>query len=56
MRYRVTHAIRMLHPARAGCKRSTPRAPGEEGDNTLREIAEGDASERLRQIKALVCD
>jgi hypothetical protein len=30
--------------------------PGEEGDKTLRELAEGDASERLRQIKALVCD
>jgi hypothetical protein len=29
---------------------------GEEGDKTLRELAEGDASERLRQIKALVCD
>jgi hypothetical protein len=30
--------------------------PGEEGDKTLRELAEGDASERLRRIKALVCD
>ena len=30
--------------------------PGEEGDRTLRELAEGDASERLRQIKAMVCD
>jgi hypothetical protein len=30
--------------------------PGEEGDKVLRELAEGDASERLRQIKVLVCD
>jgi hypothetical protein len=30
--------------------------PGVEGDKTLRELAEGDASERLRQIRALVCD
>ena len=30
--------------------------PGDEGDRTLRDLAEGDASERLRQIKALVCD
>ncbi|MEA2442087.1 MAG: hypothetical protein QOH76_3511 [Thermoleophilaceae bacterium] len=30
--------------------------PGEEGDKKLRELAEGDAGERLRRIKALVCD
>lgn len=30
--------------------------PGEDGDNTLRELAGGDARETLSQVKALVCD
>jgi hypothetical protein len=30
--------------------------PGYEGDDTLRDLAAGDAIERLRQIRALVCD
>lgn len=30
--------------------------PGPEGDKTLRDLAEGDATEIVRQVKAIVCD